>query len=61
MNASRYVIPCLCGRTIESHAPETECPGCGRILVVEGREPKAGVPEPERRSGQFLAGAQVRL
>lgn len=37
-NRSRYVIPCLCGATIESHAPETRCEDCGRVLVVEGRE-----------------------
>ncbi len=32
---SVYVIPCLCGTTIESHEPEVVCKKCGRHLNVE--------------------------
>ena len=32
---SYFVIPCCCGAVVRSHAPETVCERCGRVLVVE--------------------------
>lgn len=46
---SQFHIPCLCGTTVLSHARETRCEECGRLLAVEwgnGRE-----AEPDARMG----------
>jgi rubrerythrin len=32
---SVFLIPCECGKVVESHEPETKCPKCGIILVVK--------------------------
>ena len=32
---SVYVIPCLCGKVVESHEPTATCPKCGKILIVK--------------------------
>ncbi len=37
---SLFYIPCLCGAEVRSHERETECPECGRSLVVETHDPK---------------------
>lgn len=30
-----YLIPCECGKTVESSTAETVCPDCGRRLEVQ--------------------------
>jgi hypothetical protein len=43
LTESVYVIPCLCGVDVLSHACETTCPECGRILIVEWGGEKIGI------------------
>ncbi len=36
LSESVYIIPCLCGNEVRSHAPAASCSVCGRLLDVQG-------------------------
>ena len=47
---SLFYIPCLCGREVRSHERETQCPACGRWLIVEWGWPAEVRQEESRRA-----------
>ena len=45
---SVYIIPCICGQTVESNSPTVICPKCGKSLTVENwGKPAASVTDAE--------------
>jgi hypothetical protein len=38
-DSSTYHAVCLCGQAVASHARETVCPQCGRVLIFEWGAP----------------------
>lgn len=32
---SMYVIPCVCGKQLQSHNPVVVCPYCGKLIEVK--------------------------
>lgn len=46
---SLFYIPCVCGTTVRSHKPETQCESCGRWLVVEWGKTAEGEAKREQK------------
>jgi hypothetical protein len=52
---SVYLIPCPCGAEVRSHAPETVCPKCSRILEVRGWAKETAASQPTANKAATLA------
>jgi hypothetical protein len=58
---SQFHIPCVCGALVLTHARETRCERCGRLLVVEWGKGPESAAEPATDAGTRKAESPTAL